>query len=65
MVNRRTYPLKPPDSVKIAAAVAERAGTLQAARVVLQESAGTAKPKNLLKYLRRAPKVAPAADDRA
>jgi hypothetical protein len=49
----------------IAAAVAEKVGTLQAARVFLQERAGTAKPKDLLKYLRRAPKVAPADDDRA
>jgi hypothetical protein len=29
----------------------------------LRERAGTAKPKDMLKYLRRAPKVAPNADD--
>ena len=48
----------------IAAAVAEKVGTLQTARVFLKERAGTAKPKDLLKYLRRAPKVAPADNDR-
>jgi hypothetical protein len=48
----------------IAAAVAEKVGTLQTARVFLQERAGTAKPKDLLKYLRRAPKVTPADNDR-
>jgi hypothetical protein len=48
----------------IAAAVAEKVGTLQTARLFLQEKAGTAKPKDLLKYLRRAPKVTPADNDR-
>jgi len=48
----------------IAAAVAEKVGTLQTARMFLQERAGLAKPKDMLKYLRRAPKVAPADDDR-
>jgi hypothetical protein len=48
----------------IASAVAEKVGTLQTARLFLQEKAGTAKPKDLLKYLRRAPKVAPADNDR-
>ncbi len=48
----------------IAAAVAEKVGTLQTARMFLQEKAGTAKPKDLLKYLRRAPKVTPADNDR-
>ena len=47
----------------IAAAVAEKVGTLQTARVFLQERAGAAKPKDLLKYLRRAPKSAPSDDD--
>lgn len=81
MVNRRTYPLKMPDSVKnaatelakaddvslnqfIAAAVAEKVSTLQAAQVLLRERAGTAKPTNLLKYLKRAPTVAAADTDR-
>jgi hypothetical protein len=48
----------------IASAVAEKVGTLQTARLFLQEKAGTAKPKDLLKYLRRAPKVTPADNDR-
>ena len=47
----------------IAAAVAEKVGTLQTARVFLQERAGSAKPKDLLKYLRRAPKVTPPESD--
>jgi len=29
----------------------------------LRERAGTANPKDMLKYLRRAPKVSPEADD--
>ena len=48
----------------IAAAVAEKVGTLQTAQLFLKERAGTAKPKDLLKYLRRAPKVAPPDNDR-
>ncbi len=48
----------------IAAAVAEKVGTLQTARVFLQERAGTARPKDLLKYLQRAPKVTPPDNDR-
>jgi len=48
----------------IASAVAEKVGTLQTARLFLQEKAGAAKPKDLLKYLRRAPKVTPADNDR-
>ena len=47
----------------IAAAVAEKVGTLRTAHEFLQERAGTAKPKDLLKYLRRAPKVPPSKDD--
>ena len=47
----------------IAAAVAEKVGSLRAADDFLRERAGTAKPKDMLKYLRRAPKVAPEADD--
>ncbi|MFO1468093.1 MAG: hypothetical protein U1F35_16895 [Steroidobacteraceae bacterium] len=49
----------------IAAAVAEKVGTLQTAEVFLGNRAGTAKPKDLLKYLRRAPKVTPADSDRS
>jgi hypothetical protein len=48
----------------IAAAVAEKVGTLQTAQLFLKERAGTAKPKDLLKYLRHAPKVAPPDNDR-
>lgn len=48
----------------IAAAVAEKVGTLQTAQVFLKDRAGTAKPKDLLKYLRRAPKVTPPDKDR-
>jgi hypothetical protein len=47
----------------IAAAVAEKVGSLRAADDFLRERAGTAKPKDMLKYLRRAPKIAPGADD--
>jgi predicted transcriptional regulator len=38
-------------------------GTLRTARELLQERAGTAKPKDLVKFLRRAPKVAPVTGD--
>jgi hypothetical protein len=48
----------------IAAAVAEKVGSLQTAQVFLEQRSGTAKPKDLLKYLRRAPKVAPLDNDR-
>ena len=48
----------------IAAAVAEKVGCLRTAKEFLRERAGTAKPKDMLKYLRRAPKVAPADADR-
>ncbi|HEY0748879.1 MAG TPA: hypothetical protein VGD63_19400, partial [Steroidobacteraceae bacterium] len=47
----------------IAAAVAEKVGTLRTASEFLRERAGTAKPKDLLKYVRRAPKVAPVEGD--
>jgi hypothetical protein len=47
----------------IAAAVAEKVGTLQTAQLFLKERAGTARPKDLLKYLKRAPKSLPAEDD--
>lgn len=48
----------------IAAAVAEKVGTLQTAQIFLKGRAGSAKAKDLLKYLRRAPKVAPPENDR-
>jgi hypothetical protein len=48
----------------IAAAVAEKVGCLRTAREFLRERAGTGKPKDMLKYLHRAPKVPPADQDR-
>ena len=48
----------------IAAAVAEKVGCLRTAREFLPERAGTAKPKDILEYVRRSPKVPPAGDDR-
>jgi hypothetical protein len=48
----------------IAAAVAEKVGSLRAADDFLRERSGSAKPKDMLKYLRRAPKVAPDTEDR-
>ncbi|HXS26116.1 MAG TPA: toxin-antitoxin system HicB family antitoxin [Steroidobacteraceae bacterium] len=47
----------------IAAAVAEKVGSLRTAREFLRERAGSSKPGDMLKFLRRAPKVPPAADD--
>ncbi len=47
----------------IAAAVAEKVGSLRTAREFLRERAGSSKPSDMLKYLRRAPKVSPRADD--
>ncbi len=47
----------------IAAAVAEKVGTMRTASEFLQRRAGTAEPRNLLKYLRRAPKVSPTKGD--
>lgn len=47
----------------IAAAVAEKVGSLRAADTFLAERAGRARPKDLLRYLRKAPKVAPAPGD--
>jgi len=47
----------------IAAAVAEKVGTIRTARQFLHERAGSAKPKDMMKYLRRAPKVAPTPGD--
>jgi hypothetical protein len=48
----------------IAAAVAETAGSLRNAREFLRERAVTAKLKDMLEYLRPAPKVPPADEDR-
>jgi len=47
----------------IASAAAEKVGTLRTASVFLQQRAGSAKPKDLVKFLRRAPKVTPVKGD--
>jgi hypothetical protein len=47
----------------IASAVAEKVGTLRTASQFLRQRAGTAKPKDLVKFLRRAPKVPPVPGD--
>jgi len=47
----------------IAAAVAEKVGTIRTTRAFLHERAGSAKPRDMMKYLRRAPKVAPTPGD--
>jgi hypothetical protein len=47
----------------IASAVAEKVGTLRTASAFLQQRAGSAKPKDLIKFPRRAPKVAPVKGD--
>jgi hypothetical protein len=47
----------------IAAAVAEKVGTLRTADEFLRQRAGSAKPKDLVKFLRRAPKAPPVAGD--
>jgi hypothetical protein len=47
----------------IAAAVAEKVGSIRTASDFLRTRAGSAKPKDMMKYLRRAPKVAPMTGD--
>ncbi len=47
----------------IAAAVAEKVGTLRTASDLLRQRAGTAQPQDLVKFLRRAPKVKPPVGD--
>ncbi len=47
----------------IAAAVAEKVGSLRTAREFLQERAGSSKPRDMLRYLRHAPKIPTSADD--
>ena len=47
----------------IAAAVAEKVAALRTASEFLQQRAGSARPKDLVKYLRRAPKVDPVKGD--
>jgi hypothetical protein len=47
----------------IAAAVAEKVGSIRTASDFLRTRAGSAKPNDMMKYLRRAPKVAPVTGD--
>lgn len=47
----------------IAAAVAEKVGSLKSAEIFLAERAGRAKRADLLRYLRKAPKAAPIRGD--
>ena len=47
----------------IAAAVAEKVGSIRTAALFLQERSGAAKPADLLPYLQRAPAVTPPAGD--
>jgi hypothetical protein len=47
----------------IAAAVAEKVGSMKSAEVFLLERAGRAKPADLLRYLGKAPKAAPVRGD--
>lgn len=48
----------------IAAAVAEKVGVIETVREFLERRAGDAKPKDLLKYLRKAGREQPADADR-
>lgn len=48
----------------IAAAVAEKVGVMETAREFLERRAGDAKPKDLLKYLRKAGRKQPVELDR-
>jgi len=48
----------------IAAAVAEKVGVIETARQLLERRAGKAKPKDMLKYLRKAGREQPAETDR-
>lgn len=47
----------------IAAAVAEKVGSLQTAAEFLAQRAGKSRSRDMLRLLRRAPKAPPAADD--
>jgi hypothetical protein len=48
-----------------AIAAAEKVGCLRTAREFLRERTGSAKPKDIRKYLRRALKVSPSAEDQS
>jgi hypothetical protein len=47
----------------IAAAVAEKVGSIRTAALFLEERSRGARPRDMLKYLRKAPHVAPAVED--
>ena len=47
----------------IAAAVAEKVGVLRTTAEFLRERAGEAKPEELLRYVRAAPRIPPVAGD--
>lgn len=47
----------------IAAAVAEKVGSLRSAETFVAERAGRARPRDLLRYLRKAPKTTPGSGD--
>jgi hypothetical protein len=47
----------------IAAAVAEKIGVLRTTAEFLRERAGDSKPKDLLRYVRAAPKLPPMVHD--
>jgi len=47
----------------IAAAVAEKVGSLRTADAFLAERAGKAKPRDMLRHLRKAPNAAPVPGD--
>src|ERR671918_704766 len=80
-MSKSTYLLRPPTSVKtaaarlakaegvslnqfIASAVAEKVGVIETARQFLEQRAGDAKPKDLLKYLRKAGPERPVESER-
>lgn len=48
----------------IASAVAQKVGVVETAAEFFKERAGKATGKGLMKFLRRAPRVAPEPDDR-
>jgi hypothetical protein len=47
----------------VAAAVAEKVGVLRTAAEFIREQAGDARPEDLLRYVRAAPKVPPVPGD--
>ena len=49
----------------IAAVVAEKVERVRTARELLRARSGTAKPRDMVKYLRRVPKAPPAIEDQS